>query len=436
MRRWMLIVTLLMFGLPTLIPLAQDTACDGLLTPRLVAGERGYVAPLGANNVRSAPSASAELVGQVEEGERFAVVDGPTCADGFVWFNIQNDRIEGWSAEGGGDAYWLLPLPANAIDPTTFTLTLEKTLSCGVEAEYGNNFAHFSTDGTRLAVDCGNTIHPVAVIDLATGAVTLSQNQSNMRGGDALADITYFVGDDSHIFATHGYSFRVYDATTMEETAMLETPVTHFPVVLSPDRSVVFHRGIENSAVIEIRDPVTLNLLGTIEDAVMTDVYDITLSDDMHTLIAHISNNGLGNGDSLVFERNGDSLTYTRIAQIPYSVNAISPDGTTFVQAVCTDANHGCQRNAVFWYDATTYQRLLEDNDVRGFVMRGVHFMPDSTAFMVRGQNVMTFYDTRSGLRLNEIELDAEYITLDLNTRQLAARSGTRSSDIVLYSYR
>ncbi|OGO25541.1 MAG: hypothetical protein A2136_02110 [Chloroflexi bacterium RBG_16_54_11] len=38
-------------------------------------------------------------------------MDGPRCADGFTWwFILSLDGLEGWTAEGNGAGYWLIPL--------------------------------------------------------------------------------------------------------------------------------------------------------------------------------------------------------------------------------------------------------------------------------------------------------------------------------------
>ena len=36
------------------------------------------------------------------------IVAGPVCADGFVWYRMQNEagQILGWAEQGGGDRYF------------------------------------------------------------------------------------------------------------------------------------------------------------------------------------------------------------------------------------------------------------------------------------------------------------------------------------------
>lgn len=436
MRHWFIALVVLSF-VPLSYLQSQDTPtdCEGLMSPRLVAGERGYVAPLGANNVRSAPSASAEVIGQVQEGERFAVTDGPACADGYVWFAVEGATVSGWSAEGGDGDYWLLPLPANSIDGASLRFELDSTHSCNVEASYRNHSVDINRDGTKIAVDCSNLEHPIAVIDRASGDVTLSENL-NLGGGDALADTVYFVGDDEYVFAAHGYSFRVYDVVTMQQAYMLKTPVTHFPIAMNHARTLLFHGTVEADRVgIDVRNPVTLELLYRIEDAQMQEnVYDLTLSDDDTLLFARVTDDGIGGGDTLIFERTADGTSYERIVALPYDVDAISPDKTRLIRAGCTYANHGCQQAAIYWYDTATYQRVREVDDPSSVDIQGVIFVPDGLSFMVVSLQGVDIYDTASGTLQATHSFSNSGYAIDLQNGLAAFRdAATQSGDIRIY---
>jgi hypothetical protein len=99
-------------------PLSErlDFTCEGTLPPQLEIGERTVVTPGQPNNVRSTPSGSAERVFQLEPGVEVTVVDGPVCADGFVWWKISQqiegsfEPNEGWTVQGNGREYWLIPI--------------------------------------------------------------------------------------------------------------------------------------------------------------------------------------------------------------------------------------------------------------------------------------------------------------------------------------
>lgn len=92
----------------------EDPVCSGAPLPRLPVGGQARVLPGDANNVRDAASRGGALVGSIPSGEVFDVLAGPTCADGFNWWNVQYGDLTGWTAEGSGTDYWVEPYDASA----------------------------------------------------------------------------------------------------------------------------------------------------------------------------------------------------------------------------------------------------------------------------------------------------------------------------------
>lgn len=87
------------------------TTCAGKYT-QLVPGVWAQVAPGEPNRVRSGPGKSAEVIGQLYPGTASLAVEGPVCADGLVFWRVENSTIpggSGWTAEGDGKEYWLEP---------------------------------------------------------------------------------------------------------------------------------------------------------------------------------------------------------------------------------------------------------------------------------------------------------------------------------------
>lgn len=114
--------------LPTFTPVVQPTtdpaiACPpgypGYLTPRLQIGGQGQV-PAGnaPNRLRETPSLTGVQIGTVGSGAIFAIVGGPACADGIVWWQVAANNQTGWTAEGQlPDTYYVEPVgtvPATA----------------------------------------------------------------------------------------------------------------------------------------------------------------------------------------------------------------------------------------------------------------------------------------------------------------------------------
>lgn len=86
-------------------PLPQ---CEGALQSRLRIGDEGIIQSI-ANNLRDEPSVTGQRVGQMNSGTIFEVLDGPVCADGYAWYEVQREDLRGWTAEGTATSYWLIP---------------------------------------------------------------------------------------------------------------------------------------------------------------------------------------------------------------------------------------------------------------------------------------------------------------------------------------
>jgi hypothetical protein len=93
---------------------------------RLTQGIRARVdtGPGSANNLRATPGLSGDIIGKVEPGASFRVLDGPECADNYVWWHIEIDGIQGWTAEYDPSVgrYWLEPL-TQPVDPALDALS-------------------------------------------------------------------------------------------------------------------------------------------------------------------------------------------------------------------------------------------------------------------------------------------------------------------------
>lgn len=96
---------------PSAVP---TPTCAGAYT-RLLPGR--YAVVTGGpddppNRVRSAPNTGAEVVAQIYPGTSVQVLEGPVCADGLVFWKVENASIPsgaGWTAEGDGSEYFLEP---------------------------------------------------------------------------------------------------------------------------------------------------------------------------------------------------------------------------------------------------------------------------------------------------------------------------------------
>jgi len=91
------------------------TPCEGGYETHLFKGGYAYVNPVPPepNIVRSAPDANSPQTGLVQPNELMEITEGPQCAGGWVWWQITSKKtgLSGWTAEGDGTSYWVLPCP-------------------------------------------------------------------------------------------------------------------------------------------------------------------------------------------------------------------------------------------------------------------------------------------------------------------------------------
>jgi len=100
---------------PTPPPLIN---CEGAPPSRLFAGSEGFVLDDDRRpvNVRSGPGTNNPRIDQIQVNERFSVVEGPRCNEGYTWYRISygGGVLEGWIAEGDSEVYYVAPRPGES----------------------------------------------------------------------------------------------------------------------------------------------------------------------------------------------------------------------------------------------------------------------------------------------------------------------------------
>jgi hypothetical protein len=81
-------------------------------------GDYAYVnpSPPTPNRLREKPSLSSTKIGEIPPGRitnrtvrnKFLIIDGPVCADDYIWWYVDYRGLKGWTTEG--DKYWILPI--------------------------------------------------------------------------------------------------------------------------------------------------------------------------------------------------------------------------------------------------------------------------------------------------------------------------------------
>lgn len=97
---------------PTLTTTASGLVCPNTYPTHLKVGIRVYASlyPDLPNRIRQEPNTKAAIIGLIKPGEEADTVDGPACSEGWIWWKIKMPNgLTGWTAEGDGKDYWILP---------------------------------------------------------------------------------------------------------------------------------------------------------------------------------------------------------------------------------------------------------------------------------------------------------------------------------------
>lgn len=99
---------------------------EGCYSDRLAVGMRVAVSDTQRQRVRTRPSINAPVSAWLYPGTPVTILDGPRCANNWVWWYISDDnsRVVGWTPEGDGPATpWLTP-----VQPPAAPLSARPTL--------------------------------------------------------------------------------------------------------------------------------------------------------------------------------------------------------------------------------------------------------------------------------------------------------------------
>jgi len=103
---------------PTLDPLA---ACADAPQQGLQIGDRVYVCTQSNRlMLRAEPDRNADEVTQRARGTTLSLIGGPTCPDGWLWWQVQTaNGVRGWVAEGGAEPNAYFICTAQPCEPVT-----------------------------------------------------------------------------------------------------------------------------------------------------------------------------------------------------------------------------------------------------------------------------------------------------------------------------
>ena len=88
---------------------------SGYLTPRITLGTANARISAGStpNRLRAEPTINSEQIGEIQPRRTLdAIIDGPACNEGFVWWQVNIDDTIGWTVESdiNANAYYIEPI--------------------------------------------------------------------------------------------------------------------------------------------------------------------------------------------------------------------------------------------------------------------------------------------------------------------------------------
>lgn len=124
---------------------SNKSLCNGAPASRVTLGNVARVTFTDGtpNRLRSQASTSAKILGRLAEGSQFTIVKGPTCKDGYTWWQVGLENgARGWVAEGSKAKYFIEPVSAAQLSCKKMRARLE----------IGDQARVAETDGTNMRI--------------------------------------------------------------------------------------------------------------------------------------------------------------------------------------------------------------------------------------------------------------------------------------------
>jgi hypothetical protein len=110
---------------PHLIPTIDWNVCRSSYSSQLNIGMSAIanLDPALAPDILEEPYKDSSFVGDLEPGEEVSIVEGPSCSRGWIWWKVVSKQsgATGWTSEGDGKDYWLIPVAGSADHPSVTT---------------------------------------------------------------------------------------------------------------------------------------------------------------------------------------------------------------------------------------------------------------------------------------------------------------------------
>lgn len=224
-------------------------ACPEGLELRLTSGELARVTVGLPSNIRAGADINASEVGQLQPGETFTVIGGPTCGpDGLYWWQIQAGDLTGWIAQGEQGLYYIepipQPLPARAGLAQLIAENITRLVQVSrIESNLQGAVA-WSPDGATLAVGNSNTVlGGVWLYDVAQ----LQNPPRLLETGTVVTAVTYTPDGALLIVGNDQGAIEFWDLATETQVFSIDAhDVAIQALSLSPDGLILAAVGADN----------------------------------------------------------------------------------------------------------------------------------------------------------------------------------------------
>lgn len=117
----------------------------------LAVGQPARVVAAGGLNLRDTPASSGNLLNRLGVGQRVTVLEGPTSADGYTWWRVDDGQGNvGWAAQGDGTDEWLSPQIGVDVQPVNRSPRVGDRVRVTMDA--GQQLSVRTAPGTNAAI--------------------------------------------------------------------------------------------------------------------------------------------------------------------------------------------------------------------------------------------------------------------------------------------
>jgi uncharacterized protein YraI len=414
--------------------------CDPAAPPRLAKGTQGRVQPTAPNNLRADPISDGTKLGQIPAGEVFNVLDGPRCAEGYTWWQVEYQGMTGWTVETVEGEYvvespamWQSITPENVSSLVPFAI-----FKAGSKAPSFTDFVQTSRFGVVIFNhDASEGLEPGAYDYSLPTLFDLDQKlHFTLNASFPIPFSSGIVLNDGSILASAvdlaAVEAQIYKLPETTPIAILSAPEGVREVVISPDGRF--------AATIAFTDSVTIWDITPGSPTFQTPLYTRLNSDSEGKGFA-ISPDGqyvfLGNGLEIdVVSTTTWQQAYSFATDLYPQYMTVSPDGQSLVVTGNT-ANDDPLNKAIRVYDLANQTLLWGADGESTSSISLPSFNADGSMFVVvdnqdGGQNSsIHFYNTTQGSVTNPDGTPLVYLL----TADATARFSPDGTELIVAYY-